>query len=566
MVPSAPGSIYTTASDERQRHVDAVIGTAAAKRLVVAGPGTGKTYLFRHVLAGKSNTLTLTFVNALVEDLSLELFGLSDVRTLHGFARQQLEKITRKPVAVFPQLSRVIGQDAEILLAEAVNFDRLLHKREDCDPRLAFYKKRRRYYNHFGFCDLVYTAALYFELHPDRIPRYTQIVVDEFQDFNLLEVSLIDLLARRSPVLLAGDDDQALYESLKDASPRHIRERHCGDVDDYACFSLPFCSRCTRVIVDATNDIITGARRVGLLAERIDKPFLYFRDPKKDEESNANPYILQSNVFAGQIPWFIQKQISDITGEVREKFSVLILSPTRQQCRSISDALRAKGFQNVHFAERPEKDEPSLLDGLKLLIQDGKCNLGWRIVCKALLQPADFEALLRTSDNPTETKPLVELAPLSLKKRVGGMLTCLRKVRDGKKLPDEKKCQDLFAAVGIDGFTAVTDVLRDGLQGLDQRVVEPGIRRTSIVVTTIQSSKGLAADYVFITHVDDRFCIKDEISGMSDQDVCSFLVALTRARRRVYLLSTDENRSATFITWLDESRIQRLSASGAVSQ
>ena len=564
MSSEAPESIYKAAKQERQRHVDAVIGAAARKRLVVAGPGTGKTYLFKAVLEGKANTLTLTFVNALVEDLSLELFGLSDVRTLHGFARAQLERATRKRVAVFPKLSRVIGQDAEILLAEPIDFDRLFHNRQDSDPRVAFYRKRRHYYNHYGFCDLVYAAVLYYELHPERIPGYSQVVVDEFQDFNLLEVSLIDLLARRSPVLLAGDDDQALYESLKSASPRHIRQRHCGEVDEFACFSLPFCSRCTEVIVGAANDAIAGAKRAGLLVGRIDKPFRHFRDAKKDEESAANPHIVHSDVFAKQVPWFIQKQITDITSQVRGEFTVLVLSPTRNQCRRICEALKSKGFKNVHFAERSESDDPSLLDGLKLLLQDADCNLGWRIVCEDLMEPTDFEALLRASDLQGEAKRLVDLVDPNLKKRVCIMLTSLRRVRDRKKLTDGKELSELFGAIGIDGLGAAADILREELETVDQRVVEPGIRRTSIVVTTIQSSKGLAADYVFITHVDDRFCVRDPAKGMSDQDVCSFVVALTRARRRVYLLSTDNKKTPTFLTWIDQSRIHRVQARGPI--
>jgi len=553
---------YTIARQERQNHVDAVVRAAASKKLVVAGPGTGKTDLFKTVLQGKTNTLTLTFVNALVEDLSLELFGLSDVKTLHGFARSQLERATRKTVRVFAKLSRVIKQDAEILLGAGIDFDNLFHNREDTDSRLDFYKKRRKYYDHYGFSDLVYAAVLYFERNEDRIPSYSQVVVDEFQDFNALEVSLIDLLARRSPVLLAGDDDQALYESLKSASPRHIRQRHAGEMGSYACFNLPYCSRSTRVIVEASNDTIASAKENGLLLGRIDKPFWYFQDAEKDAVSDANPQVVHSRVFAKQIPWFIQKHITDITRQIRGKFTVLILSPTRTQCRGIYEALKSKGFQNVHFADKTESDEPSLLDGLKLLLLDDKCNLGWRVVSREILDAPDFDALLRQSDGQGETGKLVAMVSPSLKKQVGRMLTALRRVQDGKELVDNQ-VSELLGEIGIDAFGVATQSLRDKLESANQRLVDPGIRRTSIVVTTIQSSKGLAADYVFITHLDNRYCVRDKDKGISDQDVCSFLVALTRARRRVYLLSTDKSQTATFLTWIDKSRICEVQSPGA---
>ena len=38
---------------------------------------------------------------------------------------------------------------------------------------------------------------------------------------------------------------------------------------------------------------------------------------------------------------------------------------------------------------------------------------------------------------------------------------------------------------------------------------DPGIKKIQIKVTTIESSKGLSADYVFITYFDDRYFIKD---------------------------------------------------------
>ena len=553
---------HTVARLDRQRHVDAVVRSLADKKLVVAGPGTGKTYLFRTLLQGKNNLLTLTFVNALVEDLSLELFGLSDVRTLHGFARRQLKRVTQQDVPVFPKLSEVIKQDAGILLSASVDFDYLFHNRIDTNGWLDFYERRRTYYGHYGFSDLVYAAVLYFERHEQRIPTYTQVVVDEFQDFNTLEVALIDLLARKSPVLLVGDDDQALYETLKNASPEHIRLRYADKMSGYACFALPYCSRSTRVIVEAVNDIIMRAQEKGLLLGRIEKPFRYFQDPKKDAVSDANPQIIYGRVFAKQIPWFIGKHLTEITQQLQQKFTVLILSPTRTQSRTIYKALKFKGFRNVHFAEKTDTSSPSLLDGLKLLLVDRGCNLGWRIVSKELLDGADFERLLRQTDGQDECEKLTQMVNPSLNKQLKGMLKDLRRVRDGKEL-EEDHLLKLLAQTGVDALGPVTQSLRDELQPTNPRPVDPGIRNTSIMVTTIQSSKGLSADYVFITHIDDLYCVRDKDAGISDQDVCSFLVALTRARRKAYLLSTDNAQTPTFLTWIAKSRICEVKSPGA---
>lgn len=282
---------YEDAKTERQKYVDAVLNSSSLKNIVVAGPGTGKTYLFKEVLKGKTNTLTLTFVNALVEDLSLELCGISDVKTLHGFARSALGTATSGTVKVFPKLSEVIKEDAQILLSKDINFDDIFHNRDDENEYIEFYKKRKNYYDkHYGYSDIIFAIVKHFESNKDKIPSYEQVVVDEFQDFNKLEVSLIDLLAEKSPLLLAGDDDQALYD-FKSASPEHIRQRHAVENTDYASFTLPYCSRCTRVIVGATNDIIQAATANGNLTGRINKDYRYFDDEQKDKECDKHPKI-----------------------------------------------------------------------------------------------------------------------------------------------------------------------------------------------------------------------------------------------------------------------------------
>ena len=104
---------FDNAESDRKAYVDAIVNSNAEKRIIVAGPGTGKTFLFKEILkSGKVNALTLTFVNSLVEDLSLELRGLSEVRTLHGFALSVLSQAVGS-IEVFPLLSRVIRDDLE---------------------------------------------------------------------------------------------------------------------------------------------------------------------------------------------------------------------------------------------------------------------------------------------------------------------------------------------------------------------------------------------------------------------------------------------------------------------
>jgi len=547
---------YEDSKQERQNYVDAVVASTARNKIVVAGPGTGKTYLFREVLEGKKKTLTLTFVNALVEDLSLGLYGLSEVRTLHAFARHQLTKITGENIQVFPKLSAVIRQDADFIISSNVDFDALFHNKQDADDNIEFYRKRRVYYGHYGFTDMVYAAVRFFEINPEKIPSYSQIVIDEFQDFNALEVSLIEILASRSPVLLAGDDDQALYETLKSASARHLRQRHDDSYSTYQNFTLPYCSRCTRPIVDATNDIIFGAKRAGYLSDRIDKPFRYFEDPRKDRETECNPQVVYRQVYPKQIPWFIQERIKEIASELRDKFAVLVISPTKTQCRQIVSSLNEKGFENIHYIEKQDGQEPTLLDGLNLLLEDNKCNLGWRVVAKFLVPEPEFTCLLDQTAISNNPPPFGEIMPQNQKREVRKLLKALRCVKSGKRSADDDLVPTLLEQLGIDPLKVAEDSLRDQINLSKQRQVDPGLKKVFIKVTTIPSSKGLAADYVFITHFDDRYFIKSKNkSKITDQDICSFIVALTRARKKAFLISSDTKNEPTFLKWINKACI-----------
>ena len=195
---------------------------------------------------------------------------------------------------------------------------KLFHNREDGSQHIAFYKERKNYYDkHYGYSDIIFAAVKYLEVNPEKVPVYDQIVVDEFQDFNKLEVSLIDLLAEKNPILIAGDDDQALYE-FKSASAEHIRQRHSDDQPDYESFNLPYCSRSTRVIVDAANDIIANAGGNGHLKGRVSKPYIYFEDQRKDADCAKYPRLVHTSQFARRVPWFIENQIAGIAEDVKE--------------------------------------------------------------------------------------------------------------------------------------------------------------------------------------------------------------------------------------------------------
>src|SRR5206468_141036 len=79
---------------EQKDAVDKIL-VPHTKRLIVAGPGTGKTTVFKLLLkklppGSPSNRLALTFIIALKEDLQADLVGLAEVLTFHAYCYQLL--------------------------------------------------------------------------------------------------------------------------------------------------------------------------------------------------------------------------------------------------------------------------------------------------------------------------------------------------------------------------------------------------------------------------------------------------------------------------------------------
>lgn len=542
---------HVRAKEARDHATRDILAGTSDKKVVVAGPGTGKTHLFKAIFATKpdGDKLTLTFINALIEDLALELRGLSDVKTLHGYA---LSRFSEGKVRIFPHLPKVVRDDGRILLDRDVDFEAKIHEVDNSDGSLDFYSKRRRYYDHFGYSDIILGLIRLFQQKPERIPKYSQVVVDEFQDFNQLEVTLIELLSRRSPIIVAGDDDQAIYD-FKRARPQFIRDLHGPGRPEYQSFSLPFCSRSTRVIVDAVNDLVAAAVRNGFLDGRIAKRYEYFPNPEKDRESAAEPYIVHKRLEDDQIAWFIAEEMNTIATQHREKFDVLVISPYTSQCAKIGRALTGKGFTSVEY--RSDEDaELNYIDGLRLLMRHRigeKSNLGWRIACMFKLSDSDVADLV-TQSNSGEPVPFRSLVPSQERAEIEEDVKVLKKICD-KQHVDHKDIDRLYDRLDINSNDVRMDYLRGLVKtGSPNLPMYSGLRRLPITGTTIQSSKGLAADYVFITHFDRRYLPGRE--GINDQSICNMLVALTRARKKVWFLSTSDD-SSPFLDWIEEGRI-----------
>ena len=101
---------------ERAECLAAIVDSTAARKLVIAGPGTGKTFTFGELLKARpGKKLALTFINALRDDLQKNLGHLADVYTFHGFCRWLLHSTPttglRANVDYYPALGILQAED-----------------------------------------------------------------------------------------------------------------------------------------------------------------------------------------------------------------------------------------------------------------------------------------------------------------------------------------------------------------------------------------------------------------------------------------------------------------------
>ncbi len=545
-----------------QEVLKCVVNPKKDKIVIVAGAGTGKTHLFREAIKKQpGKTLTLSFVNALVDDLSLGLSGLSEVKTLHGYAASYLRD--RIGASIFAKLSKVIERDALVLIGKKdIDFIGCFQNLDGDKELISFYKKRKDYYGrYYGFADEIYATVKLLEQDKKnkKLPKYKQILVDEYQDFNEIEVALIKILSEESPIIVAGDDDQSLYMELKKANPKYIRDLDKIAAQNNASLRLPFCSRCPKVIVGAVSDLIDNAKKRGLLQDRINnKSFEYFPDKKKDEICEKYQHIRYFQRRSNSIANLIKEQLLEIANFEQNHFDVLVIFPPqiKKYCvPKLAKSLAKIGFKEVLYEKENEESGITLLDGLKLLLEDNDSNLGWRICVEELklLDQRNFEKLIKIT-NAKDAPHIKELLTSEQRKIIRDIRSTLVKIKKGENI-EKEKLNNFFEKIGKDPIVYMTDNIKSNLCKEETKKKAGKIRNICnipIRITTIPKSKGLDADYIIIPYFDNQYFGGKELEN---SDIYSFLVAITRTRKLLFLISTTEDKPE-ILKWIKPERIK----------
>ena len=249
----AEDRIFEGLNPQQRSAVEAVTGPVC----ILAGAGSGKTttitrrlaYQVRSGTFDPRSLLAVTFTDKAAGEMQRRLYSLQvtgvQARTFHAAALRQLrffrpgaaENIVASKAQILGALVRSLSRpyrfipvadfasEIEWAKNQRIGPDDYLHKLGDREPPVpaemmlrlySQYESRKARRNAVDFEDMLELAVLLFEEDWEVAERfrnkYRAFTVDEYQDVNLLQQSLLDAwLGERDNLCVVGDDYQAIY-------------------------------------------------------------------------------------------------------------------------------------------------------------------------------------------------------------------------------------------------------------------------------------------------------------------------------------------------------------------
>jgi DNA helicase-2/ATP-dependent DNA helicase PcrA len=260
---------------------------------VLAGPGTGKSATVINLLLraddeqglrGRLLTFTRAATNELKEKVAAHGERLLPPSTVHSFSIATLlanpglsglpEPIRIADDWEWKELIRVQLRDligCSLPLVDAARKEMAsnwesLEPLEDPnipdDVRNRFagaWEQHRVVFGYSLLAELPYRLLRALQDHSELdVGAYDYLVVDEYQDLNQCDLSMLKEITGRGVALIAaGDDDQSIY-SFRRAHPIGIRRFTTEDYEGAHAYSMSISQRCGRRILECARHVIEG--------------------------------------------------------------------------------------------------------------------------------------------------------------------------------------------------------------------------------------------------------------------------------------------------------------------
>lgn len=624
----------STLNKEQRQAVDTLDGPL----LILAGAGSGKTRALTYRIAnlvdhGVSpwNILALTFTNKAAREMrerTEALLGGSVkdmwVATFHScctrILRSDIDKLGRDRNFVIYDDDDQTSLIAAIMKRLGVN-DKDITKRQikehiseaknkSTEPEKFLmdnpyldesvlkvfreYQRSLKEYNALDFDDLLGKTLELFQSCPEVLQKYRSkfryILVDEYQDTNVMQYHIVELLAREhGNICVVGDDDQSIY-GWRGADIRNILDFE-KDFPGAKVIRLEQNYRSTSNILDAANAVIEnnqGRKSKKLWTDngRGDRIETFTADSERDEahfvcrkimegvrngmnygdfavlyrmnaqsripETAMVNYGIPNKVYGGQ-RFYERKEIKDIMAYLR-----LIYNPF--------DDIALKRIINV-----PKRSigDASIAELARVAEQEGKSMLVAALTSENI-DPRAMKKIKPFADTMGEFIALSRTMPLS--EFTWGMISALEyetylKAED-KKGEVESRMDNLRELIGNikeieKDLSEGEDALRAFLENVSlvSDIDSMNDGNGAVALMTLHSAKGLEFPVVFMIGMEENIfptsrARNDMSNHAMEEERRLCYVGMTRAKQKLYLINARQrnifgnesyNRKSRFI-------------------
>jgi len=531
--------------------------------LLLAGPGTGKTYsLIRTIktqIKGQfkhSDFFEATLTNASADDFIKNAReqitpGFDSSSTLHhrakGILHQHAGLLNLHPgfTVIDRNYKEIILEDICYILnkcdddinEELKRYQEACAKYSPVESEFSnIYQKIQAFYAAIDWFDIVKHACELLETYKEvpeiECEKFKFLLVDEYQDLNPAEQKFVELLLnKRTRLLAVGDDDQSIYYSLRYADSIGItafRDRY----PNAQKIVLPVTTRLPSKVIDASYSLISKNN-----ARDLSRRNKMIALDKTDERADGG-FVISVNLKSGKAEReFICMAVNGlINGKPKvPPNDILVLCNCQALGMELIESIQNSEYKiPIHNGLKgtEENDENNLL--LKYIcsfISNQEDNLSLRMILSKLLQVNHVSFLIKHSLmqrlNLWET---IETQEVTNRLESTGIIIeeFVRVVKKALEY-DSRKEQLNYVLSEISplnyllDFVEAQDKCSNDITGESEDTQEnEGIR-----FLTLHKSKGLDADYVFIPFMEESV----DLCAVDVEEKRRLLyVAITRAK------------------------------------
>ncbi len=578
--------------------------------LVLAGAGSGKTRVITTKIAYAIEVLgiepwkilAVTFTNKAASEMKERvvdmLEGRSDasetvIRTFHSFGAWLLRRFGSE-IGLDPNFTIYDDEDSLSLLASCYPN----HKRADLKPvmnsisyakdrglgpndRLGFtaqndsfksmftrYEERLRQVGNVDFADLIgLSITLLKESQSVRDlihRRFSMILVDEYQDTNAAQFTLLKALVGPTTfVCVVGDDDQSIYR-FRGAEVANILS-FPSHYPNTRTIKLEQNYRSTAPILEVANAVIGRNKgrhpKVLWTEQKIGKkPTLYYVQDDRDEV----------------------ERVAQILRADRRWDESAVLYRTNAQSQAFETGFKRMGIPYKVVGALQFFDREEVKDGLALLylLTNSRDEVSFRRIINKPARSIGASALDRIlSYGPEAEGNLLAMLALACQERalgpkaIGGAQQFLGAFEEARHLLGEGKLVELttclltktgllahyeaedakngtFRVQNLEQLVNAIGQVDQSLEGFLEFLEQLALDRTTladhdprqmsgVTLITMHNTKGLEFDRVFVVGMEEGLFPgrNAETDDDIEEERRTFYVALTRAKRELYLLS-----------------------------